>query len=367
MVRSTRREAALHDRRTILKTLGAVALTPAGAAAAQDATGRRVWQVGGRQVKTVDIHAHIAPDMSEVIGGTPFQARSRTNAQITPTIEAPQLAAMDRHGIDVAVLSVNPYWYEMDRDLAVQFISRQNAKLAELTQAYPGRFYAMATVAMQHPDLAVLQLEEAVAQRGLRGVSLGCTVADEELSARRFDPFWRKCQELQTTVFLHPQDSALVTGVAKRVQGAGSLANVIGNPLETTIALSHLIFQGTLDRFPGLRICAAHGGGYLPSYVDRSDWGCAANPKTCSPSDPVLKKKPSEYLKQIYVDALVFTPEATRHLAAVVGPRQMMIGTDSPIPWVQNPIETVLATPGLTDDDKAAILGGTARKLLNIT
>ena len=356
----------MHDRRTILKALGAAAaLAPAGALAASN-QGRREWRVGGRRVKTIDIHAHIAPDMSELIGATPFQARSQSNLQITRTIEPAQVAAMDRQGLDVAVLSVNPYWYEMDQDLATRFIDRQNAKLAELTQAYPGRFYGMATVALQHPDLAASQLEEAVMRRGLRGVALGCTVAGEELASPRFDPFWKKCQDLEAMVFLHPQDSAAVTGVAKRVQGAGSLANVIGNPLETTIALSHLIFQGTLDRFPTLRICGAHGGGYLPSYVDRSDWGCVANPQTCSPNDPVLKKKPSEYMRRIYVDALVFTPEATRHLAAVVGAGHMMIGTDSPIPWVQNPIETVMATPGLTDDDKVAILGGTARKLLNI-
>ena len=167
-------------------------------------------------------------------------------------------------------------------------------------------------------------------------------------------------------VFLHPQDSALVTGVAKRTEGAGSLANVIGNPLETTIALSHLIFQGTFDRFPALRLCAAHGGGYLGSYIDRSDHGCVANPSTCSASDPVLKKKPSAYMRQIYVDALVFTPEATRHLAAVCGPRQMMIGTDYPFPWIDDPIGVVMATPGLSDDDKAAILGRTACRLLDI-
>jgi aminocarboxymuconate-semialdehyde decarboxylase len=334
--------------------------------AQQPAPGRRQWRVAGKRVKTVDIHAHVAPDMSAVIGDTPFQARSRSNPQITGEIDAARLKRMDSQGIDVQVLSVNPYWYDMDRALAARFIDAQNARLAEITQADPQRFYALASVALQYPDLAVAQLDNAVTRRGLRGVSLGCTIAGEELASPRFDPFWKKCQELDIMVFLHPQDSANATGVAKRVQGAGSLAYVIGHPLETTIALSHLIFQGTLDRFPNLRICAAHGGGYLPSYIDRSDWGCAANPQTCPPTDPVLKKKPSEYMKQIYVDALVFTPEATRHLAAVVGPRHMMIGTDSPIPWVQTPVETVLATPGLSDDDKIAILGGTASRLLNI-
>lgn len=344
-----------------------MALASAGSLSAQQpAQGRRQWRVAGKRVKTVDIHAHVAPDMSAVIGDTPFQARSRSNPQLTDAIDAARIKRMDSQGIDVEVLSVNPYWYDMDRALAARFIDAQNARLAEITQTDPQRFYALASVALQHPDLAVAQLEDAVTRRGLRGVSLGCTIAGEELASPRFDPFWKKCQELDIMVFLHPQDSANATGVAKRVQGAGSLAYVIAHPLETTIALSHLIFQGTLDRFPNLRICAAHGGGYLPSYIDRSDWGCAANSQTCPPTDPVLKKKPSEYMKQIYVDALVFTPEATRHLAAVVGPRHMMIGTDSPIPWVQTPIETVLATPGLSDDDKIAILGGTASRLLNI-
>jgi aminocarboxymuconate-semialdehyde decarboxylase len=200
----------------------------------------------------------------------------------------------------------------------------------------------------------------------MRGASLGCTIAGEELASPRFDPFWKKCQDLNAMVFLHPQDSAIVTGVAKRTEGGGSLANVIGNPLETTIALSHMIFQGTFDRFPELRIAGAHGGGYLPSYIDRSDYGCVANPQTCTAKDPPPKKKASEYMHQIYVDALVFTPEATRHLAAVMGPRRMMIGTDYPFPWVQNPIQTVLDTPGLSDADKTAILGGTACRLLNI-
>ena len=360
----------MQDRRTILKALGAAAaLAPAGAARPQPAPGRKQWRVGGKRVKTVDIHAHVAPDMSEVIGDTPFQARSRgLNPALYAALQVndARVAAMDQQGIDVEVLSVNPFWYEMDRDLAARFIDRQNAKLSQTVQAYPGRFYAYASVAMQFPELAASQLAAALRRPGIRGVSLGCTIAGEELASPRFDPFWKACQDLDALVFLHPQDSARVTGITKRVEGGGSLGNVIGNPLETTIALSHMIFQGTFDRFPNLRICGAHGGGYLPSYVDRSDWGCAANPQTCPATDPPPKKKPSEYMKQIYVDTLVFTPEATRHLAAVVGPRRMMIGTDSPIPWLKTPIETVLATPGLTDADKVAILGGTACGLLNI-
>ena len=356
----------MHDRRTFLRTLGMAAVAaPLGIGASRPDNTRRIWRIGGKRVKTVDIHAHYAPDVTAAVAGTPFEARARTNARQYGALDAERLARMDRMGIDVQVVSTNPYWYELDQETARRFIEAQNAKLAEVANHPSGRFYAMVTVSLQHPELAANQLEDGL-KRGLRGVSLGCTIAGEELASRRFDPFWKKCEELKAMVFLHPQDAVAATGIGKRVQGAGTLGNVIGNPLETTIALSHLIFEGTFDRFPGLRICGAHGGGYLPSYADRSDWGCTAIPQTCSAGDPKLNKKPTEYMRQIYVDALVFSPEATRHLAAVVGPSQMMIGTDSPIPWVQTPIETVMATPGLSNADKRAILGGNACRLLNI-
>ena len=142
---------------------------------------------------------------------------------------------------------------------------------------------------------------------------------------------------------------------------------MIGNPLETTIALSHLIFEGTLDRFPGLKICAAHGGGYLPSYAGRSDAGCPTRPDRCPGGTyGPIKKKPTEYLKQMYFDTMVFTPEGVRHLAAEAGPGQLMVGTDFPYPWTTTAVDHILTTPGLSDADKVAMLGGTAMKLLGI-
>ena len=141
------------------------------------------------------------------------------------------------------------------------------------------------------------------------------------------------------------------------------LTNTIGNPLETTIALSHLIFEGTLDRFPGLRICAAHGGGYLPSYAARSDAILTTFPERCTGS---LKKKPTEYLRSLYFDSIVFTAEALRHLVAETGPGQIVMGTDYPYPWTKTSVDHILTTPGLSDDDRVAMLGGTAAKLLRI-
>jgi aminocarboxymuconate-semialdehyde decarboxylase len=196
---------------------------------------------------------------------------------------------------------------------------------------------------------------------GLRGAAIGGNVNGEELSSRRFDPFWAKAEELGAPIFIHPQG---IPELQKRFQGNGYLSNVIGNPLETTIALSHLIFDGTLDRFPGLKICAAHGGGYLPSYAARSDHGCATSPPDCAPTP--LKKHPSEYLRQLYFDSLVFTPEALRHLVAECGASQIVMGTDWPFPWTTTAVDHILNTPGLSADEKRAMLGGTASKLLGI-
>jgi len=127
-----------------------------------------------------------------------------------------------------------------------------------------------------------------------------------------------------------------------------------------------LIFEGTLDKFPGLKIIAAHGGGYLPSYAARSDHACFVSPANCNP-DIALKKKPTDYLTQLYFDALVFTPEALRHLVAQVGASQVAIGTDSPIPWEIRPVDHVMGTPNLSGAQRAAILGDNAAKLLRLT
>jgi aminocarboxymuconate-semialdehyde decarboxylase len=205
-------------------------------------------------------------------------------------------------------------------------------------------------------------LEDGVKRLGLRGALIGGSVNGAELSDPKFHPFWAKAEQLGVLIFLHPQGSPELAA-SGRLKGSGGLANVIGNPLETTIALSHLIFEGTLDDYPGLKLCAAHGGGYLPSYAGRSDHGCLAFPARCPKP---LKKKPSDYLKQLYYDSLVFTPEGLRHLAAVVGASQIVIGTDYPFPWTKTAVDLILTTPGLSEDEREAMLGGTAAKLLGL-
>lgn len=195
-------------------------------------------------------------------------------------------------------------------------------------------------------------------------MSVGGSVEGLELADPKFHPFWGKCEELGLLVFMHPTGTTELEP-SGRLSGNGLLTNTIGNPLETTIALSHLIFEGTLDRFPGLKICAAHGGGFLGSYANRSDAVCKTFPDKVG---PLPKKTPTSYLRdgQLFFDTIVFTPEALRHLIAESGPGQIMIGTDYPFPWTSTEVDLVLNTPGLSDDERIAILGGTAAKLLGI-
>src|SRR5581483_590046 len=211
------------------------------------------------------------------------------------------------------------------------------------------------------PDLAAQQLEDGVKKYNLRGCLIGGSVAGEELADPRFHPFWAKAEELGCVVFIHPQGTAELEA-AGRLKGNGVLENVIGNPLETTIALSHLIMEGTLDRFPGVKILAAHGGGYLPSYAPRSDHGG----KTFPDRFTKLKKEPTEYLKDMYYDSILFTSEALRHLVAQVGSSQVVLGTDYPFPWTTTSVEHIVGTPSLSDDERKDMLGRTAAKLLKM-
>jgi len=334
---------------------GLLSATP-GYADAPAPARRREVVVSGRRVRTVDVHAHCGvPEAMALMGLTPAPALLMSDASA-------RLRAMDAQGIDVEALSINPYWYAADRDVAAEIIRIQNEKLAEACAANPERFVAFATVALQHPDLATRQLEDGVNKFGLRGAAVGGSVNGHELADPRFHPFWAKAEQLGVLIFIHPQGTADLERTT-RLQGNGVLTNTIGNPLETTIALSHLIFEGTLDRFPGLKICAAHGGGYLPSYAARSDAILSTFPERCSGP---LKKKPTEYLRQLHFDSIVFTPEALRHLVAETGPGRIVMGTDYPYPWTTTSVDHILATPGLSDEERIAMLGGTAATLLGI-
>jgi len=320
--------------------------------------------VAGKRIKTIDVHSHCHfHEAGALLGADAAKLQlPPVNGAAEAFIEIEKrLAAMDAQAVDMEVLSINPFWYDRERDLAAQIVKLQNEKLAELCATKPDRFAAFASLTLQAPDLAAQELETAVKKQGLKGAAIGDIVNGVEFSDPRFHPVWAKAEELGVPLFIHPQG---VPELGKRLAGNGWLANTIGNPLGTTMALSHLIFEGTFDHHPGLKVIAAHGGGFLPSYADRSDHACLVGPKGCNP-DVRLKKQPTEYLKQIYFDSLIFSPEAIRHLAAQVGASQIVLGSDYPYPWELHPVDPILATASLSDDEKADILGRTAAKLFN--
>jgi len=299
---------------------GASAGAGGGAGHAQ-AQGRREVVVSGKRVKTIDVHAHcIVPEAAQLINH-PLEAPGLLWSNL-----GDRLAQMDHTGVDVEALSINPYWYRAERDAVAELIRVQNEALVEFCASQPERFVAFATAALQYPDLAAEQVEHAVKTLGFRGIGVAGSVAGADLAHPQFHPFWAKCEALGVLVFLHPLGTRELEP-SGRLAGNGLLTNTIGNPLETTIALSHLIFEGTLDRFPGLKICAAHGGGFLPSYANRSDAVITTFPDRVG---PLPKKKPTEYLRggQLYFDSIMFTGEGMRHLIAEAGIDHVVLGTD---------------------------------------
>ena len=329
---------------------------------------RRELTIGGRRVKTVDLHAHcFVPEVADLIKDTPLAQAAKGNlGQATLALGNPQrLIDMDAQGIDYQAINVNAWGYNADKALARDLVALQNERISQYCAKNPDRFVGMATLALQYPEMAAEQLETAVKKLGMRGAAIGGSVEGTELSDRKFDPFWAKAQELGIVLFMHPQP-AQGTTQNPRLQGKGGLGNTIGNPLETTVFLSHLIFEGTLDRFPGLKICAAHAGGYLASYSGRSDALCGragGNGDDCR----ALKKKPSEYFRrELLVDTMIFHEDGLRHLVAEAGIGQIVYGTDYPFDWPVG-IDFVLNAKFLSNADKEAILGGNAMKLLKIT
>jgi aminocarboxymuconate-semialdehyde decarboxylase len=328
-------------------------------ATAQPGGGRhRQVIVNGKRVKVIDVHAHcVIPKALELMGRKYVEGFGPGLGEVGLR----RIGEMDAQGIDVEAISINPNWYHLERDLAAEVVKVNNETLAELCAAHPDHFVGFASLALQFPDLAVQQLEYAINKLGLRGAAIGGNVQGEEFAEAKFHPVWAKAEELGILIFIHPQSTP---ELAKRFRGNGWLANTIGNPLDTTIALSHLIFEGTLDKFSGLKILSAHGGGYLPSYPARSDNALRTKPD--EDTGVILKKRPAEYLRQMYFDTLVFTDEALRHLAAEVGVSQLVLGTDHPYPWQDKSVDHIVNCPHFSNAEKSMMLGETAGRLLGI-
>jgi aminocarboxymuconate-semialdehyde decarboxylase len=270
-----------------------------------------------------------------------------------------RLALMDEMGIDVQVVSVSPtqYHYWAEPDLAEEIVRLANDGVAELVAHEPQRLQGLGTVALQHPQLAARQLEAAIAEQGLRGAVISSAIHGVDLSDPGFDPFWKTAERLGGVVFIHPFGCSLNDRIDRWY-----LANIVGQPAETTVALSHLIFGGVLDRFPSLKVLAAHGGGYLPLYAGRSDHGYAVRPESRTSARP-----PSEYLGRMWFDTVVHSPDVLRRLIDAVGASQVVLGTDYPFDMgVDDPLALLDVVPALTSDERDAIAGTNAAHLLGI-
>jgi aminocarboxymuconate-semialdehyde decarboxylase len=329
---------------------------------------------------TIDLHGHLlVPAVERLVADRPekraepevqLRAMGAASVEHNARVMLPEigskltnldqrLADLERMKIDVQVVSPIPtqYYYWADPDLARELVRTQNEAIAETCARAPQRLRGLGNVALQHADLSVEQLEYAVRRLGLAGVEISTTVNGLELADEKLEKFWAKAESLGALVFIHPMGTSLGERVNRFY-----LQNLVGNPMETTLALSFLIFGGTLDRHPDVKIVAAHGGGYLPAYVTRSDHGHAVRPEARA-----MRRKPSEYLRGIWFDSLVYEPEALRRLVDVVGASQVVIGTDYPFDMGHYDVHGLVeAVPGLGEAERSAILGGNARLLLGL-
>jgi aminocarboxymuconate-semialdehyde decarboxylase len=269
---------------------------------------------------------------------------------------------MDRMGIDIQAVSPAPnqtyYWAEPGEG---QALARQvNERIAEICAARPDRFVGLGTVPLQDPDLAVSELIHCIRNLGLRGVEINPSVNGMDLPDARLglERFFAKAQELDIVIFMHPigftQGERLLDHY---------LNNVIGNPLETTVAASHLIFDGVMQRHPKLKIVLPHAGGYLAHYWARMDHAWRARPDCRT----VINKKPSSYLEKFYFDTITFDRGILKNLVERFGAEHVVLGTDYPYDMgMEHPLDFIGGVPKLSAKDKTLIMGGNAARLLKI-
>ena len=270
-----------------------------------------------------------------------------------------RLADMDAAGIDMQVIMPPPpqCTYTVPLDLGIKAARIVNAGMASFAAQKPERFTAIGTVPMQDGKAAAAELERSMREDGLKGAQILTSVNGLELSDPQFAPFWDKAEELGAVILIHP-NGFTEAGRMTRFY----FNNVIGNPLETTLALHYLIFDGVLERHPGLKLIAVHGGGYLAAYSGRIDHAYGAR----SDVRGTLPELPTTYLKRVFFDSVVFTPHQLRHLVEVFGADKILMGTDYPYDMAESDPVGHLASCGLDEATFAKIAGGNAKALFGV-
>ena len=346
-----------------------------------DATSARAHGRPGRETRpkslTLDIHAHVGvPRAAQLVAPhldpatvplAHFQspetqavnAKQEGDLKTRITNLDERLADLDAMGLDKQLIMPPPpqCYYTVPLDIAVEAARIVNDGLAEYVARKPDRFTALGTVPMPDGEEAVKELERCMGELRFKGVQVLTNVAGRELSDPAFAPFWARAEALNALVVIHPNGFTHAERLRRFY-----FNNVIGNPLETTIALHYLIFDGVLERHPDLKILAVHGGGYLGAYWGRIDhaWGARSD---CHAD---LPHPPTSYLRKVYFDTVVFTPGQLRALVDTFGADRVLMGTDYPFDMMDSdPVGHVLSA-GFDDATVAKIVGGNAARLLSL-
>jgi aminocarboxymuconate-semialdehyde decarboxylase len=320
----------------------------------------------------IDVHAHMIPakfvqgdevryplDGSGGVHVMPLRPQPNFADDTIYSVER-RLRDMDAQGIDMHVLSLQPMFADaLPAEQAIPICRAINNAFAEVVAANPKRFLALANLPMQSPQDAARELERAVKELGLRGAEIRSQINGTNLDEPSLAPFYDKAQELDVPIFIHPGG---VPGLEERL-GKYYLTNLIGNPMDTTIAAASLIFGGVLREYPRLKVYLAHGGGACPYIRYRWDHGW----KVRDEGKRVIDRPPSEYLSRLYFDSLTHGGPALSFLASTVGPERIMLGTDYPFDMgAYNSVAAIQNVIGVTDAQRDMMLGGNAMRLFRM-
>ncbi|MGA7270546.1 MAG: amidohydrolase family protein [Acidimicrobiia bacterium] len=282
--------------------------------------------------------------------------------QVRPKMESIEvrLADMDAMGVDVQALSLAPYqlYNWVGGDLGLRAFRIINDDLAAVVAGHPGRFVGLGAVPLQDVGAAVTELKRCRIELGFPAIEIGTHIGEEEISSPRLESFWEAVEELDVTVFIHP------TGFTEPRRFTDHyFLNTVGHPLEETLCAGRLIFDGVMERHPGLKLVFAHGGGFLAAYAGRFDHAYQAR-------DDVgvgLPRLPSEYLSRLYFDTMVFEPDQLSFLIHKYGADHVLLGTDYPYDMGEtDPLGLLDEVGGLSTEDRDLIAGGNAARLLGL-
>jgi aminocarboxymuconate-semialdehyde decarboxylase len=311
------------------------------------------------QMADIDYRVVVRSDEGSVLMSEAGRASGFQLAQLCDAER--RIADMRRIGVAVQVLSVPPpfgfRYEETDTTVAGAICRRMNSALAEVSDCYPERFLAMATVPLQDPHAAADELRWAVADRGMAGVEIGSHVGKRNLDDPALDTFYAAVEDLDVPLFIH----------STRPLGAGRLdryhlRNAIGNPTEDALAVASLIFGGVLDRFPRLRPYVAHGGGSFPQLIGRWDRAWATRPEARAS----VAERPSAYASRLAFDSLTHSELALAHLVRVAGDAGVMLGSDYPYDMADpDPVAAVERCDDLSSNERNRILESNARQMFS--